>query len=134
MVNLSLLTKSQNKIQPNAAIIQQQTSGSHILLHLTWWFGALPIPPNKQKPGGSAPRLILIHPQIPHLICRDRAPKDVMKEIPHESLSLLTRGQLLGEQVCLIIVSADIRRPPLIPGCSLSHEVVCNTLAHLLEG
>ena len=59
--------------------------------------------------------------------------EDVVKEIPHESLSLVARGEQLGQQIRFVAVSIDIGCPPLVSGCAFEHKMIANTLTLLLQ-
>ena len=59
--------------------------------------------------------------------------ENMVQEIPHKSLALLTRRQQLGQQVCFIVVGVDVRSTPLIASCSLLYKMLRNAQALLLK-
>jgi hypothetical protein len=52
---------------------------------------------------------------------------------PDKTLSLLTGGKQFGQKVGFIIVSVDIRRPPLIPGSTFTYKMVSDALTLLFQ-
>ena len=62
-----------------------------------------------------------------------RGLENMVQEIPHESLALLTRRQQLGHQVSFIVVGVHVRSTPLVSSRSLVYSVVRNTLTLFLK-
>ena len=58
----------------------------------------------------------------------------MVEEIPYESLPLLPIGELLGEQVRVVIITLDVACPPLITGNPFPDQVVSYALALLFQG
>ena len=56
-----------------------------------------------------------------------------MQKSSHKTLALLTRRQLLSEQVSLIVMSVDIACSPFVPISALPYHVIGNTLTLIIQ-